>query len=75
MAVSLNKDDYLNEIQLAELWGMKRNTLQKWRSAGLGPKYIKRVGRVVYRKSDIVDFENGQTFQGTGNKIEFLPQS
>ncbi|MDR0967332.1 MAG: hypothetical protein LBL75_00665 [Rickettsiales bacterium] len=44
--------------------------MQKWRSLGVGPKFIKRVGRVVYRKSDIADYEASQTYQGTGQKCE-----
>lgn len=58
-------DNYLSEKELAEAWSMKRNTLQKWRSNGVGPKFIKRVGRIVYRKDDIEAFEQSQTFQSS----------
>ena len=61
----LTPENYLTEKELAELWKMKRNTLQKWRSLGVGPRYIKRVGRIVYRKDDIAEFEVAQTRQGT----------
>jgi predicted site-specific integrase-resolvase len=64
----LPKDEYLTERALAELWNVKRNTLQKWRSMGVGPQYIKRVGRIVYRKADIVAFEHNNIFQGTNKK-------
>lgn len=61
----MNKDEYITEKELSEAWGVKRNTLQKWRSQGVGPKYIKRVGRIIYRKDDIAEFERSQTRQGT----------
>ena len=69
MTDKFTPDNYLTEQELADLWKMKRNTLQKWRSLGVGPQYIKRVGRVVYRKDAIADFESKQTYQGTGQKI------
>jgi predicted site-specific integrase-resolvase len=61
MTEILKRDDYFTEREFAELWGVKRNTLQKWRSNGVGPKYIKRVGRIIYRKDDIAEFERMQT--------------
>lgn len=63
-------ENYMTEKELADVWGMKRNTLQKWRSNGVGPKYIKRVGRIVYRKDDIAEFERNNVFQGTNKKID-----
>jgi hypothetical protein len=65
---NINPNEYLTERALAELWNVKRNTLQKWRSLGVGPRFIKRVGRVVYRKSDIADYETAQTYQSTTKK-------
>ncbi len=70
MAEILSPNEYLTERALAELWNVKRNTLQKWRSLGVGPKFVKRVGRIVYRKADIEDYEQSQTYQGTGQKCE-----
>ncbi|OHV73405.1 hypothetical protein LCM4579_10475 [Ensifer sp. LCM 4579] len=32
-------------------------TLQRWRTQGTGPKYIKRGGRIFYRHQDIEEFE------------------
>ena len=68
MTEILSPNEYLTERALAELWNVKRNTLQKWRSAGVGPKFVKRVGRIVYRKCDIAEFERDNIFQGTGKK-------
>ena len=68
MTTILSKDEYMTERALAETWGLKRNTLQKWRSLGVGPKFLKRVGRIVYRKQDIAEFEQNNIFQRTTNK-------
>lgn len=68
MADIIRRDDYLTEKELAELWHVKRNTLQKWRSAGVGPKFVKRVGRIVYRKADLAKYEEIQTFQSTAKR-------
>jgi hypothetical protein len=70
MADLLSREHYLTEQELADLWGMKRNTLQKWRSLGVGPVFIKRIGRVVYRKDAILDFEKHNCFQGSGLRVE-----
>lgn len=67
MTTILSKDEYITESALAEMWGLKRNTLQKWRSAGVGPKFLKRVGRIVYRKQDIVEFEQKNICQRTND--------
>jgi predicted site-specific integrase-resolvase len=69
MTTDIKPDEYLTESALAELWNVKRNTLQKWRSQGVGPMYIKRVGRIVYRKSDIIAYENYQTHRGTSERV------
>ena len=68
MTTILSKDEYMTERALAEIWGLKRNTLQKWRSLGVGPKFLKRVGRIVYRKQDIAEFEQNNIFQSTNDK-------
>jgi predicted site-specific integrase-resolvase len=63
-------NEYLTEAELAVLWGVKKNTLQKWRSKGVGPMYIKRVGSIVYRQVDIERFERENMFKGTHNQID-----
>ena len=48
---------YLNQKQLATLWGVSQATLERWRSEGIGPKYLKFSGRVIYRRADIDAYE------------------
>jgi len=58
---------YFTQTQLAERWQVTESTLERWRSEGIGPIYMKMMGRVRYRPSDITDFEEasirGSTYQ------------
>ena len=44
----------ITEVELAKYWDIKKQTLQKWRSLGLGPVYIKLGGKVLYPRSQII---------------------
>ncbi|WP_323029674.1 DNA-binding protein [Castellaniella defragrans] len=44
---------HLNQKQLAARWGISEATLERWRSVGIGPKFLKLCGRVAYRQVDI----------------------
>lgn len=48
--------------ELSEYWGLSANTLQKWRSLGKGPAYLKLGGRIIYRKEDIEEYERARKF-------------
>ena len=49
----------LNENELAQRWGISPKTLQRWRSEGRGPKYLKLSKRVTYPLDAILVFEEG----------------
>jgi hypothetical protein len=51
------KANCINQIQLAVRWGISHRTLERWRWTGEGPKFVKLGGRVVYRLSDIEEYE------------------
>ncbi|NDC76169.1 DNA-binding protein, partial [bacterium] len=53
----MTENTYLTQTQLAERWQVAESTLERWRSEGIGPIYMKMMGRVRYRLSDITDFE------------------
>jgi hypothetical protein len=55
---------HLNQIQLARRWSLSPRTLERWRWLGLGPRYLKIVGRVVYRLEDIEAFEAERAREG-----------
>ena len=38
---------HLNQKQLAARWSISEATLERWRSAGIGPKFLKLCGRVL----------------------------
>ena len=49
---------HFNQRNLANRWGVSEATLERWRTEGIGPKYLKLVGRVVYRLVDIEAYES-----------------
>jgi hypothetical protein len=42
---------------LADRWVCSVARLQRWRTAGEGPQYLKIVGKVLYRLKDIEAYE------------------
>jgi hypothetical protein len=48
---------HLNQIELSRRWRISPRTLERWRWLGIGPRYVKIGGRVVYRLEDIEAFE------------------
>jgi predicted site-specific integrase-resolvase len=51
---------HLNQVQLARRWQLSPRTLERWRSQGEGPAFLKLGGRVVYRLDDVEAFETAQ---------------
>ena len=47
----------LSQIELAARWKISHRTLERWRWAQEGPRYLKIGGRVVCRVSDVEAFE------------------
>jgi predicted DNA-binding transcriptional regulator AlpA len=48
--------ELLTEKEAAAFFSIERNTLNKWRSIGKGPKYYKIGGAVRYKISDLEAF-------------------
>jgi predicted site-specific integrase-resolvase len=48
---------HFNQRQLAERWNVSEASLERWRSAGIGPVYLKLQGRVLYRVEDVESYE------------------
>lgn len=48
---------HLNQRQLAARWALSEATLERWRSEGIGPRFLKLCGRVLYRQVDIEAYE------------------
>lgn len=51
---------HLNQIELSRRWNISHRTLERWRSIGEGPAFLKLGGRVLYRREDVEAFEDAQ---------------
>ncbi len=54
-------DDLLTQKQVAQRWALSERTLERWRTIGEGPVYIKLGYAVRYRLTDIESFEQAGT--------------
>ncbi|AOK05701.1 helix-turn-helix domain-containing protein [Burkholderia sp. AU28942] len=59
----------LSENELAQRWGISPKTLQRWRSEGRGPKYLKLSKRVSYPLDAILEFERGALHDSTSGRV------
>jgi len=60
---------HFNQGQLAERWGVSEATLERWRSDGIGPIYLKLQGRVAYRIEDIERYESQCLRKSTSARV------
>ena len=58
----------LNENELAQRWGISPKTLQRWRSEGRGPKYVKLSKRVSYPLETVIEFEANALHDSTSER-------
>lgn len=54
-----DKKTFITARQLSDRWGgsISTGTLNNWRALGVGPKFHKFGGRVLYRISDVEQYE------------------
>lgn len=52
---------FLNPPELAARWRLSTKTLERWRTEGTGPAFLKLHGRILYRLEAIETFEAQQT--------------
>ena len=48
---------HIDQRALADRWQVSETTLERWRSQGVGPVFLKLHGRIVYREQDLADYE------------------
>ena len=48
---------HLNQRALAKRWDVSEASLERWRTVGIGPMFLKVQGRVLYRLVDIEAYE------------------
>lgn len=72
------EDKMITQKELAERWSLAEATLERWRSIGVGPHYVKLMSRVRYRLSDVEAFEAAglttPTCPSHTSHISVLPQ-
>ena len=56
---------HIKQKQLAVRWDLSEATLERWRSEGIGPVYLKLHGRVLYRVEDVEAFERASLRKST----------
>ena len=61
---------HLNQRQLADRWDVSEATLERWRSEGIGPVFLKLQGRVLYRLGDIEAFEADSLRKSTSERVD-----
>ena len=61
---------HLNQGQLADRWDVSEATLERWRTAGIGPVYLKLQGRVLYRVEDVEAFETNSLRKSTSERAD-----
>jgi predicted site-specific integrase-resolvase len=59
---------HINQQTLAERWQVSETTLERWRSIGVGPVFLKLHGRIVYREQDLEAYEEQCLRQSTAQR-------
>lgn len=59
------RNQRLTETELSNYWGVSKYTLQRWRSCGDGPVFIKIGGKVFYPLDEILRYERERTFKSS----------
>lgn len=54
---AVTKDATLTTKLLARRWHLSFRSIERWRALGLGPRYLRYRGRVLYRLEDVERFE------------------
>lgn len=60
---------HLSQRELSERWTIAETTLERWRSMGIGPVYVKLPGRVVYRVTDVDAYERRCLRRSTSESV------
>ena len=60
---------HLNQCQLADRWDLSEASLERWRTEGIGPVFMKLQGRVLYRVEDVESFETDSLRKSTSERV------
>ena len=67
---SVEKVKHLNQRQLADRWDVSEATLERWRTEGIGPVFLKLQGRVLYRVEDVESYEVDSLRKSTSERAD-----
>lgn len=70
---SLVEVRHLTQNELSRRLGVSEPTLERWRSIGIGPIFLKLAGRVRYRLSDVVTYEESCLRASTSCRVQAVP--
>jgi hypothetical protein len=56
-AEGIDPPRHLTQRQLAQRWEKSEASLERWRSLGIGPRFLKLGGQIRYRLDDILAYE------------------
>jgi len=60
---------HLNQQQLAKRWDISEGSLERWRSIGIGPQFLKINTRILYRLEDIENYERLSLRTSTSERL------
>ena len=60
---------HLNQRHLADRWDVSEATLERWRTEGIGPVFLKLQGRVLYRVEDVEAIEVDSLRKSTSERV------
>ncbi len=58
------KENHLNKYELAKRWNLVPRTVDRWRAEGIGPRFMKLGGRILYRLEDVIAYEKDHIRDG-----------
>ena len=59
----------LTQEELAARWRISPRTLEQWRWRGVGPRFLKIGGRVIYPSTEIEAYEAERLHQNTAGPL------
>ena len=68
----LSERRFLNEVELANRWGMSPKTLTRWRGLGRGPvfnKFSKKVAYPLDGENGVLDYEKRHLYVSTSERV------
>lgn len=70
MVSEIATDELLSQDDVSKLLKVTKETLANYRSDGKGPRFVKAVGKVHYRKSDVWAFIEQSVKRSTSDTQE-----